>query len=331
MCYCGDSGLYHGDWCEIKHNVSGRHNAHITMAVTRSGQDARSLHNTSSLQVLWNMSLAWFIIASGLFALVYIFGHGGLANRSTDLQEYLLRIVLQKTRPTVKLEYPRGSKKGDELFFVDETEEVSDLSAEAKSRRPSNITKRASLTSLNDSEGPRVASRSDAELSMAKLTALAPEYTQATLLPRLHAKRCILMVEENTGRLPRHEPIALLPLSSMPSKALYGCGGIIGLFVSIAWSIVWAGAGAVIGTHADGMPLQWSSISSLGFLVGAFSGFAVGLCVLYCCSRPFLESRQEKLRLAKEEKEKGQEDRDKEMRVTTEEEQREARIRRARR
>ena len=67
-CYCGPSGLYHGDRCHEKHNID------------------------------YNIVVAWIALFVGAFQLVRIFGRGGLARSVTRLQDKLLRLTLQRTR-----------------------------------------------------------------------------------------------------------------------------------------------------------------------------------------------------------------------------------------
>ena len=88
-CYCGPSGLYHGDRCHEKHNID------------------------------YNIVVAWIALFVGAFQLVRIFGRGGLARSVTRLQDQLLRLTLQRTRHVWECEIPPAAAPGETLLNFD--------------------------------------------------------------------------------------------------------------------------------------------------------------------------------------------------------------------
>ena len=116
-CYCGDTGLYFGDTCEQKHNIA------------------------------FNKAVAWIIIVVGLGCVARILGQGVLAQGSTNLQEFLLRVVLQKTRPTCKVEFPEGFNRDRDgsLQWIDDGSPQWKV-VDAADEEPTNRTSSALIT-----------------------------------------------------------------------------------------------------------------------------------------------------------------------------------------
>jgi hypothetical protein len=186
-CYCGDTLLYHGRFCDEKHNVE------------------------------WNKAIAWFIIVTGLLVLVWIFVHGALAEGSTNLQEHLLRVVLQRTRPTIKLKYPEGARAGEPLQLIEDEGEPTDSNAGTKPCCGKKAVARASLRLrgrgglvLTEGGYPRVYKGWTGKT----IAAYAPESTEASLLPRYRpGSSYVAIIDETTERLPKHEPLERLSIS----------------------------------------------------------------------------------------------------------------------
>ena len=114
------------------------------MATRVSILEIRASKNTT---LLFNKAVAWIIIFVGLGCVARVLGQGVLAQGSTNLQEFLLRVVLQKTRPTCKVEFPEGFNRDRDgrLQWIDDGSPQWKV-VDAEDEEPTNRTSSALTT-----------------------------------------------------------------------------------------------------------------------------------------------------------------------------------------